>query len=279
MLQESIPVELQQRGNALFGIAYPAGAPLLRLQLPNGTILTEQTVDNSTSGFLRNTGTITEPHEVPFMLKDAQPGLYTMIIDNAPAAYEKVSYVLNQQPQVSAVTVSCGSETIPGVTVQCNGAASGATATIDWNAADPDSAEAQVRVSYTAVLSDGITTDGSNQTVIVAGLPLGAGSTSWKLGEVPSGNYKVIVAAEDSQNAATEVIAETTIQVIDQRAPGIPSGLQVEPLPGELFVTWTPNREKDLAGYEIGFGVVDPGQPDDSDRFVYRRDMGTKEQR
>jgi hypothetical protein len=277
VLQETIPVEITQRGNALFGIAYPAGAPILRLQLPNGLILTEQTVDNISSGFLRNTGTITEPHEVAFMLKDAQPGVYTLIIDNAPAQYEKVSYVLNQPAQVGNVNAICGGEALAGVTVACNGAASGATVNISWQAADADSADAQVRVSYTAVLSDGISVDGSNQTVIAAGLPLGAGSATWQLDEVPSGLYKVVVAADNGINAASEVVAETTIQVIDQRAPAIPAGLQAEPLPGELAITWTPNGEKDLAGYEIGFGVVDPAQPDNIGKFVYRRDMGAKE--
>lgn len=277
VLQESIPVELKQRGNALFGIAYPVGAPILRLQLPNGTILTEQTVDNTSSGFLRNTGTISEPHEVAFMLKDAQPGVYTLILDNAPAQYEQVSYVLNQPARVSNVNVTCGGEAMAGVTVVCNGAASGAAVNIGWQAADADNAEATVRISYSAVLSDDISLDGSNQTVIADGLALGTGNVTWQLGEVPSGRYKVVVAADDGINAASEVIAETLIQVTDQRAPAVPGGLQAQPLPGELFVTWAPNNEKDVAGYEIGFGVVDPTQPDDAGRFIYSRDMGSKQ--
>jgi hypothetical protein len=65
--------------------------------------------------------------------------------------------------------------------------------------------------------------------------------------------------------------------VVDGRAPAAPAGLQAQPLPGELLVTWTPSRERDLAGYEIGFGVVEAGMPDDPNRFVYRRDMGAKE--
>ena len=46
VLQEVIPVEIVRRGGALFGISYPEGAPILQLQLPNGTMLREETVDN-----------------------------------------------------------------------------------------------------------------------------------------------------------------------------------------------------------------------------------------
>jgi hypothetical protein len=277
VLQETIPVEISQQSNALFGIAYPEGAPILRLQRPDGTILTEESVDNVTSGFLRNTATITQPHDVAFLLKDAQPGVYTMIIDNAPAEYEKVSYVLSQEPTLSDVTVTCGGEPVAGVTVTCNGATSGTTVNIGWSAADRDSITATVRVAYTAVLSDGVSIDGTNLTFITDTLPLGAGTATWDLSDVPTGLYKVVVGVEDGEHAPVETVAETLIAVTDGRAPIVPGGLQAQPMPGELLVTWTPNRERDVAGYEIGFGVVDPALPDDPGRFVYLRDMGHKE--
>lgn len=277
VLQEVIPVEISERGSALFGISYPAGDPILRLQLPDGTTLSEQTVDNESSGFLRNTGTITEPHEVAILLKDVEPGVYTLIIDNAPAEYEQVSYVLNQAPTLTDVTATCGGAPADGVTVTCNGAPAGASVSVSWNAADSDSEDAKVSVAFTSVLTDGVSIDGTNQTLIIEDLPLGPGSATWALAEVPTGVYKVVVAVEDGQHAPVEVVADLVVEVVDGRAPAAPAGLQAQPLPGELLVTWTPNRERDLAGYEIGFGVVEAGLPDDPNRFVYLRDMGAKE--
>jgi hypothetical protein len=52
----------------------------------------------------------------------------------------------------------------------------------------------------------------------------------------------------------------------------VPSNLTASSLPGELLVNWTPNKEKDLAEYEIGFGLVN-----DVNQFVYTRNMGAKE--
>jgi hypothetical protein len=277
VLQEVIPVEISEPGSALFGISYPEGDPILRLQLPDGTTLSEETVDDVTSAFIRNTATITEPHEVAILLKDVEPGVYTLIIDNAPAEYEQVSYVLNHEPTLTDVTATCTGAPADGVTVTCNGAPAGATVEVNWHAADSDSEDAKVRVSFTSVLTDGISIDSTNQTFIVEDLPLGPGSATWALAEVPTGVYKVVVAVEDGQHAPVEVVTDLVIEVADGRAPAAPAGLQAQPLPGELLVTWTPNRERDLAGYEIGFGVVEAGLPDDPDRFVYLRDMGAKE--
>jgi hypothetical protein len=211
------------------------------------------------------------------MLDQVEPGLYTLIVDNAPVQYEQVSYVLNQEPLLSDVTASCGNASVDGVTVTCNGAQAGAQVNITWNASDDDSPEATVRVSYSQVLSDGLSLDSTNQSVIVEQLPLGAGNATWDLGDVSSGSYKVVVTVEDGEHAPVETAADVLIQVTDQRAPTIPTGLRTEPLPGELLVMWTPNTEKDIAGYEIGFGVVDASQADDPSRFIYARDMGAKE--
>jgi hypothetical protein len=277
VLQETIPVQVDEPGGALFGIAYPEGSPILRLQLPDGTILTEQTVDHVNSTFLRHTATITEPHEVAFLLGSVQPGVYTMILDNAPPTYEKVSYLLDHAPTLSEVAATCGGVASEGVTVTCNGAPAGSQVTITWNAQDQDTANAQVRISYSPVLSDSVTLDSANQTILTETLPLGVGSFTWQLDEVPTGNYRLIVSVEDGNHAPVETVAEPLISIVDRRAPATPSGLQAEPQPGELLVTWTPNTERDVAGYEIGFGVVDPALPDDPGRFVYSRDLGAKE--
>jgi hypothetical protein len=41
---------------------------------------------------------------------------------------------------------------------------------------------------------------------------------------------------------------------------------------GELLIKWDQNTERDLAGYEIGFGLVN-----DTSQFIYTRTMGPKE--
>lgn len=275
--QETLPVVLPRQGVALFGISYPAGGtPNLRLQLPDGSILTEQTVDPATSTFLRYTDSVTEPHELAFVLANAQPGTYRLIVDNATTEYNTVSYMINADPVVSEVAVSCGGTPINGVTMSCNGAASGSAVTITWTAQDTDSPTATVQLAYAPLRDDG-SADVDQLTMLAEGLPLSTGSFTWNVDDVPSGSYGLVVTAIDNQNAPVEVVATTTIQVVDQRAPAVPQGLTDKAQPGELLVEWTPNAERDVAGYEIGFGIVETGQPDSSTRFIYSRDMGAKE--
>src|SRR5688572_29611722 len=127
------------------------------------------------------------------MLNQVVPGLYTLIVDNAPVQYELVSYVLNHAPEMSDVTTTCEGAPSADVIVTCNGAAAGTQVNISWNSSDTDSPDATVRVSYSQVLSDGVSLDGTNQTIIAEQLPLGAGNASWNLGDVPTGVYKVVV--------------------------------------------------------------------------------------
>jgi hypothetical protein len=277
ILQETIPVVVDRPGMTLFGISYPQGAPQLRLRLPDGSILTEQTIDRVNSGFLRHTGTPTEEHQLAFVLANAQPGSYTMIVDNAPAVYDKVSYRFNAEPTVGNALASCGGAPIAGVEVNCGGAARGPLVSINWSAQDTDSPTATVRIGYLPAPADGGAPDLSNLTTLAEGLPLGDGSFTWDVREAPTGRYQLVVSAEDGQHQPARVIAPTVISVTDKQAPAAPSGLQAQPLPGELLVTWTPNGEKDLAGYEIGFGVAQPGVADSPARFIYSRDMGAKQ--
>ncbi|HYF65746.1 MAG TPA: hypothetical protein VD886_23150, partial [Herpetosiphonaceae bacterium] len=67
------------------------------------------------------------------------------------------------------------------------------------------------------------------------------------------------------------------IQIADTRAPAMPAGLAAASLANELRLTWTQNGERDLAGYEVGLGVVDPNQADSVANFFYTRHMGPKD--
>jgi hypothetical protein len=280
LLQETLPVVLDRPGLAVLGISYPpGGAPALRLELPDGTVVTEQNAAEHKGAFLRYTDSVTEPHELAFVLAEAQPGSYRLIVDSAPASYETVSYMFNDEPIIDDVSVTCGGAPIPGVSVQCDGAEGGSEATIRWTMQDRDSPGATVSVAYAPLLLgvDGARPDLSQLTLLAEGLPQGAGSFSWQLGDVPTGSYALVVRAGDGQNAPVELAAATAIGIDDKRAPAAPAGLAAEPLPGELLLRWQPNAERDLAGYEIGFGVVQPGVADSPDAFVYSRDMGAKE--
>lgn len=277
LLQDTVPVLVEEGGTTLFGINYPAGAPSIRLQLPDGSILAEGDIDDVSSTFIRNTATGAEGHDLAFVLQNAAPGAYALIIDNAPAAYEQVFYTLNAGPELGDVTASCGGDPISDVVVSCDGASAGGSVSVSWNASDRDSADAKVRVGYVRVPTDTAELDLTDVQRIAEDLPLGPGSASWDLSEVASGQYRIVITVEDGQHAPVETIADLVIDVDDRRAPAVPRDLVAEPLPGELLITWAPGAELDLAGYEIGFGVVQADRPDDPANFIYSRDMGSKE--
>lgn len=277
LLQESLPVTLDRPGMAIFGISYPpGGAPALRLRLPDGNVLTEKDVAEGKVSFLRYTEGVSEPHELAFVLAEAMPGSYDLIIDGAPATYDTVSYMLNEEPVVTEVAVSCGGPAIEGVSVSCGGVAAGGEASVSWSMRDPDSPGATVQVGYAPLAADG-SPDLLQLAPLAEGLPQGPGSFTWRLGDVPSGGYALVVSANDGQNAPVEVVTTPAILVDDRRAPAAPRGLVAEPLPGELLIRWSPSPERDVAGYMIGFGVVRAGVADDPANFVYTRDMGAKE--
>lgn len=276
ILQDSIPVVITQTTTLVVGIEYASGDPLLRLQLPDNSELTEQTVDNSSQLFLRDTHPVSGTSQV-FILGGATPGAYTLFIDNAPVDYRKVSYTLNNPPAVTITAATCGGATVAGVTVTCDGAPAGSQVTLDWEASDIDSEEVQISIGYAPVPTDTSPIDFTAIELLVEGQPLGSGQFTWELSEIPTGRYKLAVIAEDGSNAPVVAYSELTVDVLDQRPPAVPAGLQGIPQAGELLVRWEQNGERDLAGYEIGFGVVQDSNPDTPDHFVYTRNMGPKD--
>ncbi|MFN8492479.1 MAG: hypothetical protein U0350_33065 [Caldilineaceae bacterium] len=279
ILQDAIPVQLDQTTMLVAGINTKEGNPVVSLRLPNNTVLTEATVDKVNTDFIRETSTVSGTNLL-FVVKNAAPGQYQILVDNAPAQYEKVSYTLNEQPTVNITGVTCGGSDLPGVTITCaNGVNASATnnpnattATINWTASDIDSPNAKVSIGYVNDTGDKNNIDFSAITPLVENKPLGAGSDTEDFTEVGSGKYRLVVIVDDGQNSPVYQASDVVITVDDKRAPAAPTGLTAVPQAGELLIKWTQNSERDLAGYEIGFGLVN-----DPNQFVYTRNMGPKE--
>ncbi len=280
VLQDVIPIQLAETTSLVAGITYPSGNPSLRLRLPDGTELTPETVNGTTTGFLTDTdATGTNAY---FVVRGATPGQYQLLIDNAPADYEDVSYTLNEAPTVNITGVTCGGANVAGITVTCtNPVAAGAAeirvpsasgATVTWTAADMDTITATVNVGYVVDSGDPSTVSLADVTVLAENLPLGNGIYTEDLTQIGSGRYRLVVVADDEENGVTIAVSDVVITVDDQVAPAVPVDLTAMPQAGELLVKWTQNSERDLGGYEIGFGIVnDPAQ------FIYSRNMGPKE--
>src|SRR5262249_38723646 len=143
------------------------------------------------------------------------------------------------------------------------------SATVTWTSSDIDSPNAKVSVGYITDTGDKNNIDFSAITVLAENKSLGDGSDTEDFSEVGSGKYRMVVIVDDGQNSPVYVASDVVITVDDKRAPAVPAGLTAVPQAGELLVKWNQNSERDLAGYEIGFGLVN-----DPNQFVYTRNMG-----
>lgn len=262
--QVTAPVVFTDTAASYIGIHYGTGDPSISLTLPHGNVLTESNVNGITQTFLRDLSpVITKGNDLAFIFAAAEPGTYTLTVENAPVTYTIVSYQINNVPELRDVAaVRNGDDVV-----------------ISWDASDSDNPDAKVTVGYSRILTatDGVVTatddlELGNTYVITEGLPLSTGQYSWSLREVPTGEYKVVVTVNDEANAPVVAAAPLVISVVDTRPPAVPAGLSAIPQAGQLRVTWTPNAERDLAGYEIGFGVIN-----DSSQFTYSRTIGAKE--
>jgi hypothetical protein len=259
--QLSIPVVITETATSYFGLHYDSGSPTIRLQLPGGAgTLTEQSVNGTTQHFIRDLQPAPPAgggNDLAFIIDGAAPGTYTLLIDNMPAEFKTVSYHLDHAP------------TLQNAQAQRSGNA----VRVLWKAADVDTPGAKVSLSYVKVVSG--TSDLSTAQLLTDTLPLTSGALTqyiWNVDEVPTGQYQVVISVDDGVNAPTTEVVDLLVNVVDTQPPTVPAGLAASALPGELLITWTPNREKDLAGYEIGFGEVN-----NVNQFVYTRNMGAKE--
>jgi Bacterial Ig-like domain len=256
--QLMIPMVVTDTSTAYFGLHYDtSGSPTISLRLPDNSILTESTPNTATRRFIKDLQAAPPAgggNDRAFMIAGATPGTYTLIINNPPADFKTVAYQLDNPPTLSGVTA----------------ARVGNTVNIGWTAADPDTPDAKVSISYVKIVSG--TADLSTAQLLTDTLPLGNGTYAWPVNEVPTGNYKVVLSVDDGVHEPTTQIASLVVNVMDTQPPAVPGNLAAQPQPGELLVTWTPNQEKDLAGYQIGFAEVN-----NVNQFIYTRDMGAKE--
>jgi hypothetical protein len=282
ILQDTIPIQLDQKTTLVAGVNFTEGNPTIRLKLPDNSELSEATVDNVNSEFIRETTAVSGTNLL-IALKNAEPGQYQLIVDNAPADYDELSYTVNQAPVVNITSAACVGRIIFGVTITCagqanaaeNNAPDAADATgvmVSWNASDIDSPNATVSVGYVVDTGDPNTVDFASVTILKEGLPLGAGSYTENLKEIGSGKYRMVIIVDDGQNSPVYIATNLVVTVDDKLAPSVPTGLTATPQAGELLIKWTQNGERDLAGYEIGFGLVN-----DPNQFIYSRNMGPKD--
>jgi hypothetical protein len=277
LVQDTLPVTVANQTTLVVGIEFSGtGNPTLRLGLPGGGEITPATVNNTTSFYEQATDPVSNTTTMMLVLKPAGPGNYSLTIDGAPASYNFFNYEFNSPPTASISSAVCSGSAATGVTVACStGASSGGSVDLAWNASDIDSANAVVAFGYAPIISGELDLD--SLYLLADELPLGNGTYSWDLSEVPTGQYRMVVEVEDSANPPVQIVSDLVITVTDGRAPALPSNLSAISQPGELSIRWTQNSERDLAGYEIGFGVVDPTQADSTANFVYTRLMGPKE--
>ncbi|GAB4110251.1 MAG: hypothetical protein Fur005_15260 [Roseiflexaceae bacterium] len=274
--QDATSYTLDSPTRLLMGIEYTGtlGLAQIRLRLPSGTILTQGSVNGTTETFANESDA--EGGVLMFILQNAPAGTYQLLIDNPPAQYTANTLELDQIPTGSISAESCAGPAIGSVTMTCNGSGSSLSQiSFNWSAADIDTPDATVDVGYVKVISG--TIDNTTFTPLQSGLALGSGSATVSFGEVPTGTYRAMVEITNSSGPAVRLYGNQLIQITDQRAPAVPTGITATSLPNELSVTWTQNSERDLAGYEIGLGVVETGQADSTANFFYTRSMGPKD--
>ncbi|MBS1966104.1 MAG: hypothetical protein JST60_09880 [Chloroflexi bacterium SZAS-1] len=251
----AVPLTANETRATWVGLHFGSGNPTVRLKLPNGTIITEATANGSNQEFIRQASADGTAKDLAFLLKPATPGSYQLLIDNPPASYNVVFFQLDTAPTISGVTAN----------------RSGNTVAVNWSAAD-DTPGTVVSVGYAPLAEGSAEPDFTRIYTLTENLALGSQAYNWNLNEVPTGAYKVVVTADDGKNTPKRAAASTLINVVDTTPPAVPTGLGHSPLPGQLLVTWNPNTEQDIAGYEIGFGLSN-----NPNAFLYTRDMGAKE--
>jgi hypothetical protein len=283
ILQETVNIPVTATTTLVAGITYAEGAPVVSLRLPDNTLLTEETVNGTTQTFLRESETVSNTTNLLYTISGATPGDYELIINNAPTEYDLVTFNVNSQPTAVISDVVCGGPNVPGLTVTCNipipltsiampAAPEATSVTVEWTSSDIDNPDAEVAVGYVVDPGAPELIDYSAINFVAEGLPLGAGTHVIDMSEVGSGTYRIVVVVDDGQNGPKIATIDTTVTVVDELAPAIPSGLTATPQAGELLIKWDQNGEADLAGYDIGFALVN-----DSSQFVYTRTMGPKE--
>ncbi|MFV9503686.1 MAG: hypothetical protein AB4911_03890 [Oscillochloridaceae bacterium umkhey_bin13] len=285
----TIPITITQSGPALFGIVYPLtsqGNATLSLRAPNGTIYNQANLplnsDNPNAPATYMSGTSDVGHDQAIALAKPQPGTYQLTIANPPAGYEQIAYSVNQLPTLNDVTFACDPANLDNniwVTTNCASAPGAAMRPaadgiqIRFRAADADSPNANLYVGLVPVEGAEATPDWARAEIIQQNIPLNNLGAYLPTTQTPSGRYRVLVGINDGENQPVEVLSDLVVEVFDNEGPRRPDFLLTESAPGAVLVRWEPLGERDLAGYELGFG-----SENDPANFTTIRDLGSLSQ-
>ena len=207
------------------------GAPRYALVRPDGSVITPESAASQGATFVQNA----EEKVGYFVVDDPAPGRWEAVAeDGAAGPFVLDAWGANAAPAMEGL----------------NAVQSGETVHIDYSASDPNN-------DATVSLYHDTDQAGFNGQLIQAGLsvsPVGGYSWNTTAERIPSGEYWVYGVVDDGTNAPARRYAPTRITVTDPLAPATPQNVSVQP-GGEnsLLVSWAPNTEPDLAGYNVRY--------------------------
>jgi uncharacterized repeat protein (TIGR01451 family) len=122
---------------------------------------------------------------------------------------------------------------------------------INYNATDADD-NAPVSLYYDR------NSAGFHGSLIASGLPeSSSGTYVWNAGDgsVASGDYYVYAVIDDGKNQPVMQYAPAKVTIVDPFSPATPQGVTVKGGVGNnLIVSWNPNSETNIRGYQIFYG-------------------------
>lgn len=264
-----VPVVVAHEADMYLGIHYsgtvvPTPAITLSRQTTRGQIVIGPSAHDTVTVFYDTdfSPVITKGNDLGYVIKDAAPTTWTLHIENAPADYEVVFYVGNKKPVIEHVKT--GSSASFGQLT---------SSTLTVIVTDTDSPDALTTFAYGRVdTATNALVEGAI-TPIFTTTAQGTLTHTWVMsGQVPSGVYRWVATVSDGKNAPVTLFDTRNLSITDATPPAAPSGLTALALPRSAQANWNPNTEKDLAGYEIGYGFVN-----EFESFIYTRTMGDKE--
>lgn len=246
------------------GTVVPTPAITLSRQTTRGQIVIGPSAHDTVTVFYDTdfSPVITKGNDLGYVIKDAAPTTWTLHIENAPADYEIVFYVGNKKPVIEHVKT--GSSASFGQLT---------SSTLTVIVTDTDSPDALTTFAYGRVdTATNALVEGAI-TPIFTTTAQGTLTHTWVMsGQVPSGVYRWVATVNDGKNAPVALFDTRNLTITDATPPAAPAGLTALALPRSVQANWNPNTEKDLAGYEIGYGFVN-----EFESFIYTRTMGDKE--
>jgi hypothetical protein len=216
----------------IFGLSAASGPPLFDLVRPDGTRITAETA--AAAGVF--VGQDATTNSSMYIVPNPEAGVWGLVPnDEADGPFEFETLGADSPPVINELTVG----------------PAGSGFKIDFDVTDPDDA------TPVSLYFDN-DQDGFNGQLIAEDLPTNqAGNFIWNAadGGVPSGEYYIYAVADDGKNFPTQRYSSTKLLVIDPLAPAQPQGVTLEASDNSLLVSWQPNSEADLGGYQVRYAV------------------------